>query len=335
MKPNEPYDEIIMAGIHATWYKELATLDIPTPSWIVDKLVPDESITIISAPPEQYKTWLAFDIAIQVARGEPLFGHFSTKQTKVLVIDEESGLGRLRKRMQMLGITEETPVAVVSYQGFKLTEESAQALISYCEDRNIGLVVFDSLTRIHNGEENSAKDMSIVMGDLKRLAQAGIAVIVIHHNRKPSRFGGGGANEMRGSGDIHAACDVQISIQRKAGTDVVTVSQNKNRDAPDLAPFNLEVVIDKDSLRFQYIGSASEKPVKADLTVAAILELLSDGELRFQKQIIAAIKGVDGVGGQQMIADRLKVLVEAGELVYSIGANGKHLYGLKPEQIDE
>jgi RecA-family ATPase len=325
--------EVITPNFSPIWYDKLAKLDLPAPSWLVDKLIPDASITIISAPPAQYKTWLAFDIAIQVALGKPVFGHFVTKQTKVLIVDEESGLPRARERLQTLGITADAQIAVSSSkEGFKITEESAKLLITYCNDQAIGLVVFDSLTRIHNGDENSAKDMSVVMGDLKRLAKAGIAVFLIHHNRKPQQFGGGGANEMRGSGDILAACDVQISVKRKPNSDIITVYQNKNRDAIDLKPFELELRADKSRLRFEYIGNAPKQVDKTKPIDKAIRELLADKEARFQKQIIKALKGV---GGEKKISERLKALLDAGELTFVQGANNKHLYQLKPEQPNE
>ena len=173
-----PSTDEIMSGVRPIRYSELARLDIPPPTWIVDKLIPDESITIISAAPAQFKTWLAFDIAIQVALGKPLFGQFETKQTNVLIVDEESGLGRVRERLQKLGTADDAPLFITSYDNFKIDEANANSLVAYCNTRAIGLVVFDSLTRIHSADENLAKDMSVVMGDLKRLAQKGIAVLL-------------------------------------------------------------------------------------------------------------------------------------------------------------
>lgn len=325
----------IMSGVTPIWYKQLAAENIPPPSWVVDKMVPTESITIISAPPAQYKTWLALDIAISVALGKAVFDHFETKQTNVLIIDEESGRGRLRKRLQMLGVTDETPIAIASCERFKLDEESAESTTDFCLANSIGLVVFDSLTRIHNADENSAKDMSVVMSNFKRLTQDGIAVIVIHHNRKPGQFGGGGANEMRGSGDILAASDVQISVKRKSGTNLITVSQNKNRDAPDLAPFDLEVASDEDKLWFKHLGATSKQPDKSVLTEAVILESLSDGKPRTKAEITSNVKLTDGVGGDGKISAALKALADTEKITMVVRAHGTRFYQLKQDQEDE
>lgn len=323
----------IAPGVSPMWYAELAKQDIKPPTWVVDKLIPDASITIISAPPAQYKTWLAFTIAVQVSSGEPVFERFETKKTKVLIVDEESGLARTRERLQRLGASDGTQIAVSSYSNFKIDEVNAKALIDYCKAQEIGLVIFDSLTRIHSGDENSAKDMSAVMGDLKRLAQVGIAVFLIHHNRKPGQFASKGANEMRGSGDILAACDVQISVKRKADSNIVTVFQNKNRDAPDLAPFDLAVSSDIDKLWFEYVGKAPKQPSKDEIADDAILELMADGISRVQGEIIAALKDI--IAGNK-VAKRLPILAsEQGLLVRTVGANGRHIYQLKVEQASE
>lgn len=323
----------ITPGVIPMWYADLAVLNIDPPTWIVDTLIPDASITIISAPPAQYKTWLAFDIAIKVASGEPVFEQFQTKKTNVLIIDEESGLARTRHRLEQLGASGDAQIAVSSYHSFKLDEASAKSLIDYCKAQKVGLVIFDSLTRIHGGDENSAKDMSAVMGELKRLAQANIGVFLIHHNRKPGQFGGKGANEMRGSGDILAACDVQISVKRKVDSSIITVFQNKNRDAPNLLPFDLEVHSDGGKLWFEYAGRAQKLPNKNEVADKAIVKLMEDGIPRIQAEIKSALKGVVS---SNKVGERLPILAsEPGLLAHSKGANGRHIYQLQGKQDDD
>jgi len=332
-------DDEIAPGISPVPYSELAKLDIPLPSWIVDRLIPDSSITILSAAPSQFKTWLAFDVAIHVAHGNPLFDQFETKQRNVLIIDEESNVGLLRERLKLLGITDDSPIAIASKGGFKLTKKNANSLVAYCKQHNIGLVIFDSLTRFHNGNENDAKDMSVVMGNFMELTKADLAVVLIHHNRKPAFGSSGGANEMRGSGDIYAASDVQISMKRDSASRVVEIKQNKNRYTEELPPFNVELMTDDGGLYFEYRGNAPKRAAKLnkrDNTDNAIRELLSDGKPQYRGQIIEAIKGPKNVGGDSMITDRLKVLAEAGELIHTAGAsNNKQIYALKAEQTDE
>ena len=327
---NNIADEIA-PGIRPMRYDELAKLNIPPPNWVVDKLIPDESITIMSALPAHCKTWLAFDIAIHVAHGEPLFGQIKTKQTKALIVDEESGLPRLRKRLQMLGIADdEQSITVASKKGFKITEASAKSLVAYCEANDVGLVLFDSLTRLHDADENSAKEMAVVMNDFAQLTRKGIAVILIHHNRKPAPFGsGGGATEMRGSVDIWAAVDAQISLKRSDNR--ITVTQNKNRDAEEMAPFNLEVHTEEDRFWFEYRGDAPKelKPKQAEELIRGLLE--PDKRL-YQGEIITALSDK---AGEHAVVEALKAMVERKELETSKGEKNKTYYRLVEEQTND
>jgi len=138
---------------------------------------------------------------------------------------------------------------------------------------------------------------------------------------------------MRGSVEILAACDAQISLKRSGN--MVTVTQNKNRDAEDMPSFSLELCNDEERWWFEYAGNVPKRLGKAERTDEAIHELLTgDGPL-FQEQIIEALKTIEGVGGEKMIANRLKALLDTEKLTYTVGANGKHVYELKPEQTDE
>lgn len=324
-----PTNPEIMPGIRPIWYSELAKMDLPPPSWVVDKLIPDEGVTVLSAAPASFKTWLVFDIAIQVAQGNALFGQFETNQTKVLIVDEESGLRRLRDRLQKLGITEDVPLATISKTFFKLTDNSAKLLAKSCKDAGIGLVVFDSLTRIHTSKENDAQEMATVMENLRRLAQAGIAVLLIHHDRKQGQGfrGKGGASEMRGSVEINAACDVQISIMRESGTNRIVVSQNKNRDAEEIS-FKLEVRNDDDRTWFEYRG---DKPSKRKLTEAEIIQLLTPGKRMYQGEIVAALKDSGGIS-EKTTREILSEMTEQHKLELSKGDKNKSYYCLPKEQ---
>jgi hypothetical protein len=84
--------------------KELMTRRYPESEWVVESLIP-EGLTVLSAQPASYKTWLLLDIAIAVASGSQLSQTFDTTQSGVLVIDEESSERLLQQRLSLLGTT--------------------------------------------------------------------------------------------------------------------------------------------------------------------------------------------------------------------------------------
>jgi RecA-family ATPase len=159
---NQPEELEIIPGIRPIWAAELKQMDIPPPSWIVDHLISANGISIISSKPGTYKTMLAIEISKCVSEGQPLFGVFETKQTKVLILDEESGNGRLKKREAILS-ADEANIATLSFAGVNMSEDYAKAIIRYCSNNSIGLVVFDSLTRFHAAQENASQEMSEVL----------------------------------------------------------------------------------------------------------------------------------------------------------------------------
>ena len=71
------------------------------------------------------------------------------------------------------------------------------------------MIIFDSLRRFHDRDENSATQMSKVLRWLRRLARRGATVVVIHHQDKSKTF------NYRGSSDILAGVDVALALSKE------------------------------------------------------------------------------------------------------------------------
>jgi hypothetical protein len=321
----------ILPGICPIWAAELKKMDVPSPSWVVDQFVSSSGISLISSKPGNFKTIIAIEIAKCVSQGKPLFGVFDTKKTKALILDEESGNGRLKKRQSILG-ADEAGIATLSYASTKMSLEYASAIIRYCNANGIGLVIFDSLTRFHIAQENASQEMSEVLSYFHLIAKAGIAVLIIHHDPKSGYERPDSSNTLRGSSDILAISDVHIVLHRDKYTkNKITVKQLKNRDDELLNDFELLAKNneDKSKLWFEYVGEAPERKSKQTIADEAIIELLSDDARMFQDEIIKALKGIVGA---KTVANRLSALYEIDKLKMSMGDHGKNYYQLKAEQ---
>src|SRR5689334_2772105 len=124
-------------------FSDLMGREFPALEWLVEGLVPASSIIAISGYPASYKTWLVLDLALKVAKGEPLFGKFPTGQTGILLVDEENGERSLQKRFKTLKAERATlPLFWTSLNEFKLTEETVDHLIKSAKERGVGLVIF-------------------------------------------------------------------------------------------------------------------------------------------------------------------------------------------------
>ncbi len=177
--------------------------------WLIDGMIPLGGITLLSAPSSTGKTWLAHAIAGAVAHGTPFLDR-KVKQRPVVYLDRENPLAVVKLRLKNLGISETEKMRL--WGGWNLAEvcgpDDAE-LIEYA-NKHHPLLVFDSLVRFHSGDEQSAKDTSVFMKPLRKLANLGATVIILHHTGKSLT-----SKKYRGSSDIEAAVDMAYFIEGK------------------------------------------------------------------------------------------------------------------------
>lgn len=305
-------------------------------SWIVDKLVPAGGIIAISAAPASYKTWLILNLSAVVVKGDLLFGQFQTKTTGVLIIDEENGERLLQQRLHNLLTDFDLPIHILSLNNFKVTDPKNKDIIRYMKENSLGLIIFDSLIRIHNQDENDAGKMSHVFESLKQFNKAGITVIFTHHNRKQGNFRGNPSQEMRGSSDILASVDCHISIDRKDNQ--LTITQTKLRQDEELRPFKVNIVKNDDGfLIFNYDEEVGEIMGKLDQAKEKIIELLGQGNKSyFKKEITDTILRSGADIGTRTINSAIDELVVDGHLSHLKGSEkNKTFYSLMTTGSEE
>lgn len=252
----------------------------PEQEYVVDRLIPASSITIISGQSRSFKTYTLLEIALSCAKGTPLFGEFNTQQTGVLIIDEENGERLLQKRLKQLDAEDNLPIFISSFGGFHLDDTHIDHVLEFCIEKNIQLIVIDALIRVHSADENSAREMSKVFQKLRKFTKHNIAILVTQHHRKMGTMSMGAGNEMRGSSDILAAIDSHVGVARKEKF-YLTFSQEKQRYDVELDPFQVKVNIDEDSFSFEYLGVFRRPAEKSALLLPAVTELLKEhGQLR-------------------------------------------------------
>lgn len=311
---------------------ELMTKNFPEVKWLVEQLIPIETIVAISGIPSSYKTWLVLDLAVRVAKGEILFDRFMTSQTGVLIIDEETGERWIKERVLKLHDSFDLPIYFLSKTGFKLTEETVKQLASFSKEKGIGLIIFDSLLRIHTArDENDAVEMAKVFRLFQQLTKEGITVVFTHHHRKEGLFHKlNPAQDMRGSSDILAAVDCHIAIERQEDV-VIRVFQQKLRQEKEIKPFNLNIIQDDQSLRLEYAGEIDEvATIKMEFKEAIIDLLKQQGKPMYKKEIFEILKA-DGIeGGHSTFKSTIDEMVQKGELYQQRGERNKMFCSLTP-----
>ena len=224
--PNDPPPAAPRPRYVLRWAAE-ALQAVPPMRWLVDGLAPATGTALLYGDPGSKKTWSAMHLAVSVAMGADWLGR-PVEQGPVLILDEESGDHRMRRRlaqvMRGLQAPADIPLAYVSLAGFKPADPGDLAEIDgIVANVQPVLVVVDALADVLAGNENSVEDTMPLMQALRRLAEDHhCLVLLIHHNNKAGAY--------RGSSAILGAVDVSIQVTSKSSSPNVDFEIAKSRD---------------------------------------------------------------------------------------------------------
>ena len=310
-----------------TWtLKELLETDYPDTPWLVDGLIP-EGLTIMSAQPASFKTWLLLDIVISVASGEMFIDKYNTRQSNVLMVDEENSPKLLQTRLEMLGIEKELPIYFEIENLFKTEEKNIDRILKFCREKDIKLITFDSLVRIHSSNENDAVQMSEVFSKIRKFTRNGISVMITHHNRKSGKNEGGG-QAMRGSTDILAAVDCHLSLDADKDSKTLTLTQTKIRYAEELPPIEISISSDEQSMVLTYQGEQAPQLNKRARLKQAITDILTDDPELNQINLLEELNKTDSKSSMKTLRIVLQEMTRAEEIKVTSGKGSSLLYSI-------
>ena len=228
---------------------------IPPEEWLIDRVLPTDGFTFIVGAEATGKSFYTLTLAHSVATGTPWLGKFKvSKQVNILFIDKENSDRRKKARIAGLNIKPEELKNIywVKYpQFFQLQDQSKQGELSAfalhlskeAERLNIGLIIIDSFADVMVGNENAVADCQQFF-DAIRILFPGRAVLVLHHENKPSQgISRTSSQRVRGSTNITAQIVSGFrvfSIPKESNQFVL--EQFKAGDSEKLKPFKVELV---------------------------------------------------------------------------------------------
>ncbi len=248
--------------------------DPPTLKWAVEGIFAQPSLNLLVGDPGTKKTYLAIDLAVSVAMGQPWLGHAVTR-SPVLFVDEEMGLyqlwARLNSSLHAHGADISTPFDFISLGGYDFRDSAdADQLIHRALSRGSGLIIIDALANLMRAGENNLASVQPVLFNLRRMAETcKAAVVVIHHNNRHGVF--------RGSSSISAAVDLMLSISSSPADSLIELSSLKAR-------FHLEPAEEKPA---SPISPPEPATPRKGLNLS-ILEFLARTSEATREQIISA-----------------------------------------------
>jgi hypothetical protein len=226
--------------IEALPVTRLARLTAPAdqqPDWLVEGLWASQAVGCIGGIPKIGKTWLALELALAVASGKPCLGRFAVHQPgPVLVYCAEDKALAVKKRVAGLakvrGVDfDRLAVGWIGASSLHLDDpRDRRRLAVTLLATKPRMLVLDPLVRLHRGDENSAAEVSDLLGFLRTLQRDhGVAVVLVHHVRKSGAADPGQA--LRGSGDLHAWGDSNLYVVRRQGR-AALVAEHRSLPAP-------------------------------------------------------------------------------------------------------
>lgn len=205
--------------------------------WVWEGFLAKGYITLISAWPKTGKTTLLAHFLEAQDRGDDSFLQHELKSTRTLVLSEESH-GLWVARREGFNFSGERVLLNAGPMARRLGnatwEQYLIQLVEVCKQHSVELVVFDTLASFWPvTEENSSGNVGLSLRPLRHLTNAGLSVLLVHHERKS---GGEYGAEARGSNAITAYVDILVNLKRpkngSAHTRVIT-TMSRLADAPE------------------------------------------------------------------------------------------------------
>lgn len=287
--------------------------------WLIEGLWARSAIGLIGGAPKCCKTWLGLDMAVSVASGTKALGHFETKaQGAALVFLAEDALPQVRSRIEALCRQRHQDIAslqlyVITAPVLRLDLAVDQERLAQAVDQlRPRLLLLDPLVRLHRLDENSAAEISGLLGYIRDLQRRfGVAIVLVHHASKKQRSQPGQA--LRGSSDLHAIGDCNAYLARDGDRIVLTLEHRAAKAPP---PMVLELVAghgdEPTYLRVRSGGQTGAPDSVEDLPQQVIAALAT----ATAPQSRAALREHLRVNNQRL-GDVLQALLEAGRAVRS------------------
>lgn len=193
----------------------------PQNRWLIEPLWFKGGVGILGGHAKVCKTHLAAEMAIAVASGQPALGLLPVTATgPVLFYGAEDALPMLRGRFEDLAKArhlslDNIPLFLLDVPVLSLDRQTdLDRLRAAVKTIAPQLLVLDPLVRIARLDENSAADVSALLGSLRAMQRDfDLALLLVHHARKSKAANPGQA--LRGSSDISAWSDTNLYLSRK------------------------------------------------------------------------------------------------------------------------
>ena len=228
---------------------------LPRRSFCIETLLP-EGISMLGGAPKVGKSWMVLLLALQVAKGEPLW-NLPTKQGTVLYLALEDSLSRLQDRVNRL--TGEAPASIhFATTAGTIGDELCMQISKFkLENPDTVLVIIDTFQIVRNNriDTSYANDYEEVR-ELKALADdLKISLLLVHHLRKQGDSYP--LNKLSGTTGISGALDAVFILDRsKRNANCATLFCTGR----DIESREIEIQLKKENCEWELKSDSLEEP---------------------------------------------------------------------------
>ena len=301
-------------------FQSLVTRKFPPLRFCIDPFFEQGTVNMITAPPNNWKSWFLFLFSHHIATATPWLEKFQTAQAKVMIVNEEDSLRLIQDRYKILNITDTAlPIYFRVAHGSKMTPEWVKSLIAEAKALEVSVIMFDSLRALNDANENDSQEMQKVMDMFKAIARENITVIFTHHNRKKSPFGKQDeAEASRGSTGINASVSGHLSLTEvKREDETFIVCQHlKSKVGEKEKPFEISVKFERDEagkvnkISFAHAGEFKANEQKLNDAKDGIMGVLKQNEWLSAKDLFEL-----KIAGLSNVRQALSVLKKEGVIL--------------------
>lgn len=219
--------------------KELGTMDIPAPTYLVDGVIP-EGCSLLVAAPKIGKTLFTLNVAYGIACGGIVLGNIPVTKARVLFLALEGSKRGLKRRLELLADGTVLPNNLHFFQQWENQDDGGYDLLAQWIDNypDTGLIVIDTLKRIRGKGDSRRNLYDADYEALQPLAalseRTNIPIIVVHHTRKMDS--NDPLDMVSGSHGLAGAVDNVLVMKRSRGQiDALLTVIPREEDEAELA----------------------------------------------------------------------------------------------------